>query len=302
MKNLSLVALLCMSSLHAESVDEMKSAIRADEQLAELARSVNMAKAAADIAKAQLDRAVLDYKNFRLAFVNQKLSADTAALVVDADKAAELQNRIDFDVAKKQVEGDKAARDKAAADAAAKAGHDFHTVAEKKRALEAQVTACKNKIAAAERLREQGQRDMQAARDLANNRNYRESGRDGTQTWAGNGVVYSNANELAAAQAKIDQADKDARDAQMAYVKAQQDLNAIAGDVNAAEAAKKTADAAAPVAAAKTKVVAVYMLNDGSNVEALSSMQSGDEYIVKTDAGMKTLKKSDVKDVRYPQQ
>jgi len=56
---------------------------------------------------------------------------------------------------------------------------------------------------------------------------------------------------------------------------------------------------AAPDAPAKPKITK-YLLKDGRTIEALLSMEADDNYVLKTDSGMQTIKKEDVVEINKP--
>jgi hypothetical protein len=303
----------------ADSIDDMKAAIQADTQLAELARQLMAAKQ-------NYDQALSKYKTFRLGMSpGIKLSAETAAVTVDADKAAGLEDSAAFAAAKAQTDAEKQS-------AAAAATRTYKDVAEKKRALEANVTVWKNKLLVAQRLKDQGERELAAAdgspprsstpgtqnppstqnqvikptvqitKDASGNTVVVRTGTATVSNPTPTGTVVSTVNyDSLSAKDKIAAANKDIQEAQQELMKAEQALAAIAGEVASAESAKKTADANAPVAPKTKKVIGIYVLNDGTTLEALSVMEAGDDYIIKTEAGMKTVKKTDVKDIRLQQ-
>jgi len=298
MKTCVLTALLCVvaAASAADTIEEMHQAIADNDAIQGKATALWDAKTA-------YDAALADYKKFRTEHHNIALSKDSAPFVFNADKLIDFKTD---ETAQKMMlaaaeEQAKAIADKQRSDSnAAWLQVDKRTNAQKK------VTAAQNKVTAAVNAFRSAQADLGAAEESNSRRSV--SGTTGTQT-------VSPAMDILAFQKRVINARTAMETYELELQRAQEELASVVGDQPPQQQPDPSnmiphgpgpgpgpGQQHAPLPpvtppAAKQRVLLTVFMKDGKKIDAFSSMEAGDVYIVKTATGVQKLKKDEVEKI-----
>ena len=261
----------------------------------EKATAVCDAKQAADDAKRTLDAAVADYAKFRQSHRNLALSKDAELFVKTADAVLGLQG--EANVQRAVSTADKEKLDKQRADETLKKLLD-----EKRDVLERRLSLSQIRVSVARKAWQAAQDTTIAMRDTTRS--------DGS--FSDERLMLARHHEQAC--------DHEYQEALIALAVAERqerefDTLALNETAKMAPPPKEpepetefppppvTAPATpAPPAttdpAAQSKIVAVFELKDGSRLDVMSTLDSDDVYVVKTAAGVQTIRKQDIYKIR----